>query len=236
MATTEPSPRQLPASPQSAEIELFSRLTAEEGQLIAYGYDVLVGALRVPGAAYGMARGHDHGVGVRGLARLPSDLVLDEDDARSLAVDVLAKALPPFLQALKDGRWDPAGPANLKTFFVRRCLMELPDRYEHQARRRAPEPIGNLTDDDGGSTHGGRWLSPCGQDPADQATTAVLTDTLLAQVDPDARAMLELQAAGYRQAEIVEMFAKADRTTRAGRPWTDNAVRTAMYRAAKEVR
>ena len=121
------------------------RLMAREGcsaremtglhcELIAYGYSVFKGWLM---------RGEVHQKaakvgpsGVRGLSRVPRDLKLPEDDAHELAVALLEVALRRFLVTLRNGQWDPSRKAGLRTFFVGRCLMELPDVHEKWARER----------------------------------------------------------------------------------------------------
>jgi DNA-directed RNA polymerase specialized sigma24 family protein len=248
---TEPSPhcRRSVRAPDvreiDADVEIVARLERQgfddscddwvklSGELIKYGYSVLIGALRAPGVAYRMAR--RHGVdGVRGLAKLPEDLWLDDDSARDVAIRVLGKALPRFHRTLRAGDWSPTGGASLRTFFYGRCLMELPDAYQWW-RQRHPDQYGreNYMDPaalEAVDNHVDGMFRSRESDPADVIVSAVISEAALQRLPADKRAMFELQAAGYSYEEIANMSARAG-----GSYDTVGKVRTALYRARGQV-
>lgn len=197
----------------SAEWQELAQALAE------YGYAVFVG-WGITGALYRVAAQHAGGRGVYGLGKIPENLRLGEDNARALAAELLMVAIEAFRsKSLMDPRrtWSPTGGASLKTYFVGRCLMELPDVYvEWDRRERRPihDHAGpDLTVDDG--RHG--------PNPADQAEASARVAEL---VDGDGviRVMFELQQAGYSLQEIAEML------TAAGIQVSEGSIRTRMSR------
>jgi hypothetical protein len=69
--------------------------------------------------------------GIRGLVPME----YDEDDARGLANETVAKAIATFRSnVLCRGRWKPAQGASLRTFFVGQCLFQFPNIYRKWQR------------------------------------------------------------------------------------------------------
>jgi DNA-directed RNA polymerase specialized sigma24 family protein len=176
--------------------------------LMEYGYTILV-----VWACTGTLGRHaaDHG-GVSG-SRVPVDLRLDEDEARSLAAEVLLVAVERFRERSLP-RWSAGGGASLRTWFVGRCLMELADVHRAWRNRELPlEPVGITCVDDG--RHGDR--------PDEQAEARVELERLLTR-DPDLCRAVRLQIAGYKLEEIAKMMG----TTPAG-------VRSQIYRGRRRI-
>jgi DNA-directed RNA polymerase specialized sigma24 family protein len=190
--------------------------------LIAYGYSVFKGWL-MTGAVYRAAASHGS-AGIRGLARIPKDLKLREDDAHDLTATLLTTAIARFRRTLQDGGWRPNGGASLRTFFVGRCLMELPDVYERW-RRQQDRWAREVTDVSG--VDDGRFSA----DPADAAVASVHLDELLPPTEYEhVRVMLTLAQSGYTVAEISCLF------TEAGIPYSEATVRTRISRTRAKVR
>jgi hypothetical protein len=185
-------------------------------ELISYGYSVFMGWL-ITGEVYRRAAASQGGVGVRGLSRLPRDLKLQDDDAHELAVALMEVAVRRFRVTLQRGQWDPARKASLKTFFVGRCLMELPDVHEKwwRERKRWSEVVEWTQADDG-------RLSA---DPPDMVVDVVLFGELFGSEDELTKSMLRLSFNGYTIAEI------ATRLTKKGYPCTEAKVRSRLFRA-----
>lgn len=192
------------------------------GALIEYGYGVFVGwgiggLLHQKAAAQGRT-------GVRGLSKIPDDLRLLPDDAHALAVEVLLVSVETFrtktLMGPPDRRWNSASGASLMTFFIGRCLMELPDVYKRWARtnERAAAEINRFNELDGIDAHHV-------VDPEHLAVVAVELEEALAATGPAAEAMLKLQAAGYTRREIAELLTTPERVL------DEDAIRTDLYRA-----
>jgi DNA-directed RNA polymerase specialized sigma24 family protein len=194
--------RRVDFNPMSWEWRTF------EAALIEYGYTVLV-TWGVTGALAGHAARHG-GVSRR---RVPTDLRLNEDDARALATEILIVAIEKF-RTKSLPRWSPAGGASLKTFFVGRCLMELADVYSAWRRR---EECGDGLD----PAQVDEWRY--GPSVAEQAEARVLTDQLL-DGDPDLRTAFELQTAGYELEEIARRLGT-----------TGGRLKSRMYRFRKRI-
>ena len=206
------------------QLQRFSVDTPEwqtlSSALIEYGYSVFK-AWFVTGAVRQIAADHARGRGVLGLGKIPEGLRLDDDDAHALAVELITASVEAFrTKTLMDPArtWRPTGGASLKTYFIGRTLMELPDAYERWWRaEKKPIRTMDLTDD-------GRHSD----DPADHAAAACRVDELLP--DTQTRVMFELQQKGHSLDEIADML------TAAGYPQTEGSVRTRMSRARATAR
>lgn len=190
------------------------------GALIEYGYPIFM-AWTVTGSVRGMAARHG-GSGVWGIAKLPEMLKLPSEQAHDLVMDLLEVAVNRFrTRTLLASRWSAIGGASLTTFFIGRCLMELPDVYEQwnrkQLRTFGLRPDGAEIDD-----------NRPGSNPAGLALTGVTIDAVFdggPHTDDEVRAMFELQQLGFTLTEIADML------TSAGHPHTEGKVRTRMSRA-----
>jgi DNA-directed RNA polymerase specialized sigma24 family protein len=175
-------------------------------RLVRYALPVLVawgGAGKLGARAARYPGGH----------RVPAGLVLAPDDARALAHEVLIVSLEKF-RTTSLATWDPAGGASLTTYFVGRCLCDLPDVFAAWDRReRQPLPLDRCIDD-------GRF----GPSPDEEAEARVLVDEVL-ENDPELRKVLELQAAGYSLTEIAKSLGE-----------TVNALRSRTFRARQRIR
>jgi hypothetical protein len=225
-----PDDRKRRAKETLADTEIVRRLSVEDfdprgptwGELskvlVTYGYSVLIGML-LKGTIYRAAANHG-AAGVRGLARIPRELRLSEDDAHELTATLLESAIPRFRLTLRDGQWHADGGASLTTFFVGRCLMDLPDVYERWRRQqdRWAQALDVCEVDDG----------RLGVDPSDAALASTHLDELLPpkQFEHE-RVMLRLWEYGYTYDEISVMF------IRSGKHFTPGAVRTRISRAKK---
>jgi hypothetical protein len=174
-----------------------------------YGYTVLVvwgctGTLGRRVARHGGA----------GRSRVPIDLRLDKDQAHALATEVLIVARERF-RTKSLPRWRPSGGASLRSYFIGRCLIDLPDVYQGwHTREVRPLPVDATWVDDG------RY----GTRPDEQAEAHVLADRVL-DLDPDLCCALRLQAQGQGLREIAEIVGS-----------TPAAVRSQMYRARQRIR
>jgi len=190
--------------PDSDEWRTFARTLAEYGYAVFTAWGV-TGLLRTKAAQFA------NGQGVRGLAKLPEylSLGLDDDDAHALAAELLPVAIEKFrTDSLMDRTrtWRADGGASLKTFFIGRCLMELPDVYQawnRQDRHRVGD--GYL---DARPVH-------VDDDLVDEAPILELLDG-----DEVALAMFKLKAQGYSYEEIADMMET-----------TVSAVRSRIHRA-----
>jgi len=200
------------------QLQGFDRSTPEWGvvakALVEYGYSVFCAWLAT-GVARRMAARHAGGRGVIGLSKIPEGLRLDDDDAHALSLELMLVALERFrTQTLMNPHrtWRPEGGASLKTYFIGRCLMELPDTYQRWAHSEKDRLVlmADLPDD-----------GLISVDPSVQ----VLAGAALDEMDPEVRVMFELQNRGYTLLEIAEML------TASGFSHTEGSVRTRMSRA-----
>ncbi len=156
---------------------------------------------------------------------MPDDLRLHGDEAHALAAEVVIVAIQKFRTKTlmnKDPakRWRIDGGASIKTFFIGRCLMELPDvferwdRTERQSRLRL-DPYDKLTGED--ATHHASLETP--------PFVSAELNRVFEGIDPLIRVMFELHQEGYTYEEIAEML------TGAGHPTTVGQVRTKMSRS-----
>lgn len=198
--------------------------------LAEYGYSVFMGWL-ISGVVYEMAAKHGGGRGVFGLERLPAALRLRPDDAHAVAADLVIRSIAAFRERTlmnpnPEKRWRADGGASIKTFFVGRCLMELPDVYQRWARQE-----GRFL------TQGARYAAleqenPPGQhvDTESAGTASAELDRIRSDTDTETVAMFELQFMGYSYEEIAEMLSSV------GDPVTTAHVRSRMSRARLAVR
>lgn len=181
--------------------------------LAEYGYSVFKGWL-ITGVVCQIAAGHAGGRGVRGLNKLPELLQLDPDDAHALAAELMEVSIEAFrsktlLHRDATKRWSPTGGASLKTFFVGRCLMELPDvfvKWDRRERRVLRAPDEN-------------------HDAQARRQAAERLDEVFAGADPLVRTMFELHDQTYTYAEIADMLSAGT-----GKTITASKVRTDMSR------
>ena len=193
--------------------------------LAEYAYSVFMGWL-VSGVVYRMAAQQGGGRGVYGLEKIPEGLRLRRDDAHAVAADLVTQTITAFraktlMNPNPDKRWRPDGGASIKSFFIGRCLMELPDVYRRWARQegRYREQGANyaaLNEDELPGQH---------TNTESAGTAAAMLDGLRNENDPTTMAMFELQAIGYSYEEIAEML------TSAGVPMNKTQVRSRMSRA-----
>lgn len=194
-----------------------------------YGYGVFIGWSHM-GLLRPMAQRHARR-GVYGYEKIPEGLTLIGDDAHELATELIIEAIPAFrIKTLMNPdpikRWRPDGGATLRTFFIGRCLMELPDVYVRWDRR-CRRARSQLVDPE-------RWLdltanvpSPRSTEPHHQAVAVIALKQIAG--DHDALLMLRLQDAGYSYAEIAEMF------TDAGIDSTTDSVRSKIFRLKQRI-
>ncbi len=201
----------------SPEWKAFASALAE------YGYSVFMGWL-ITGSVYRMAASQMKGKGVMGLGKIPDDLRLVGDDAHALASEVVIKSIDAFRRKTLMNpdpakRWKVNGGASIKTFFIGRCLMELPDVFEQWNRRerRVQAELwrnSQLTGEDVNHSI----------DPENPAVATAELDRVFKRADTVIRVMFELHHEGYTYAEIAEML------TDAGHDTTVAQVRTNMSR------
>lgn len=194
--------RETGGDPDSPEWRLFS------AALIEYGLAVLVAW-----AGAGRLRQRAIERGVRGAARVPAGRIRGER-AETLALDVVIAAVTAFREKGIE-RWRPDGGASLKTYFIGRCLMEIPDVHRAWRSRETeeiPAVLYAVIDD-------GRF----GSFPAEAAEARLLLDEIF-EKDPDIRRAFELQQAGYSLEEIATILSTPTSTM------TKPALSTRMYR------
>lgn len=208
--------------PETAEWRKMARTLAE------YGYAVFKG-WAYSGSLHRMAANHSSGKGVYGYQRIPETLQLRGDDAHALVAELMITSIEAFRRKTlmhpdPAKRWRPTGGASLRTFFVGRCLMELPDVYAKWARSEARaaaelERYADLVDRDSKGEYSA--------DPGEQAIASARVDEVLGGVgdsDGEARTMFLLQQEGYSLIEIAEMLQAA------GIEATEASVRSRMSR------
>jgi hypothetical protein len=190
--------------------------------LIGYGYSVFRGWL-TGGTVYEAAAAHG-GAGVRGLGRIPRGLRLPGDDAHDLTMMLLETAIRRFRLTLQEGRWHAEAGASLATFFIGRCLMELPDVHERWRRQRDRWGRDVM---DAPDVDDGRFSV----DPSEPAIAAVYLDEILPRDEFEhVRVMFELSQSGYTLVEISDLF------TASGIPYSEAAVRSRINRARDRAR
>jgi hypothetical protein len=197
----------------SPEWRTFAHALAE------YGYAVFI-AWGVTGTLRRMAARHAGGRGVLGLERLPERIDLDEDQARGLAAELVTHSLESFRKTLASPKytWRPDGGASIKTYFIGRCLMDLPDVFQKWWKHEQPllddlNSVDALAEDD----------HPTG-DPARVVEDRDRLDRHFRN-DSLGREMFVLKDQGYDAAEIAEMLTDAT-----GKVVTEAAVWTRMTR------
>lgn len=197
----------------SPEWRTFAHALAE------YGYAVFI-AWGVTGTLRRMASRHAGGRGVLGLERLPEQIDLEEDQARGLAAELVTHSLETFRRSLANPKqtWRADGGASIKTYFVGRCLMDLPDVFQKWWKHEQPllgdlAAIDGLPDDE----------HPTG-DPARIIEDRARVEDHFSD-DPLGWEMFILKDQGYSLSEIAEMLTDAT-----GSSVTEAAVRSRMTR------
>ncbi len=199
---------------------------------IEYGYSVFM-AWGVTGLLREKAVAHAGGCGVRGATKVPEARTMHRDDAHELSVELMIVAIGKFrkktlLNPDPARRWSPTGGASIKTYFIGRALMELPDVFERLRRheqRATATLIPACDDDDGGNQH--RVLES--GDRHRSGTTASLVEDRLVLDDlfadrPVDRMIFELYAENYTAAEVAEVL------TDAGYPMKEGTVHSRISR------
>ena len=211
--------------PTSKEWHKVSTACAE------YGYSVFVGWGRA-GLLRTMALRHG-GTGVYGADSIREGQVLDDDQAHEVSAELMIKAVEAFrtktlMNPDPTKRWHPEGGASLRTYFIGRCLMELPGVYVVWDRKRR-QARGQITDDIEA------WEDSLQNDgyqrdtiPHSQALAATILDEI-ARHHP-AVIMFHLQDAGYSYEEIAQIL------TDAGSETTPAMVRTQMSRLRRRMK
>jgi hypothetical protein len=192
------------------------------GALTEYGYSVLT-AWAGAGMLRPMASRHGKR-GVHGVTKLPEDLHLRDDDAHELVVELLLTSVESFrtktlMNRDHAKRWDPTRGASITTYFIGRCLMELPDVYVRWARGegRIVDEIARFE----GLGDDGRFAV----DPERWAIDTVELGSFFANEAAEIEVMFRLQADGYKVNEIAELL------TAGGIEMTEAMVRTRLHRA-----
>lgn len=192
------------------QLQCFDTSTPEwrvfASALAEYGYSVFKGWL-ISGVVYEMAAQHGGGRGVLGLKKIPEGLRLRPDDAHAVAADLVIRSIAAFCEKTlmnpnPDKRWRPDGGASIKTFFVGRCLMELPDIYQRWARQEnrfagQGTHYAALDVDE----HPGQQI-----DTESAGSAPAVLEELRRRNDKATMAMFELQMAGFSCDEIAEML------------------------------
>jgi hypothetical protein len=138
----------------------------------------------------------------------PPDGTLDDDAANELASDTVVASLGSFLEnVLKKNRWDPAGGASLKTFFIGKCLWEFPNVYR-QWRRRVAKWSAVLLDGDPTKAERAAGLAPAPEVALLRASDA--REALAAVSKETARKAFVLQEMGYSLDEIARELGLGD--------------------------
>ena len=196
-----------------------------------YGYGVFVGWSHA-GLLRPMAQRHGSR-GAYGYTKLPEGLQLVGDDAHELSAELMIQSIEAFrtktlMNPDPSKRWRSDGGASLRTFFIGRSLMELPDVYTRwhgnrsRSRKSLPEDVEHWKD----SAVDFRYQRDT--IPHERAIAVATLDEL--EGDSLTMAMFRLQDEGYSYAEIAEMLADA------GIPATVGSVRSSMSRFRKRVR
>lgn len=203
--------------------------TLFQNVLVEYGYSVFVGwgisgELRRRAAAHGRN-------GVWGLNKLPEGLILKPEQAHELAAELVMVSIVQFREKTLMNpdparRWTVQGGASLKTFFVGRCLMELPDVYT-KVRNHLDGGPGTSRAPVGHEHPSLRQLRPStppsahstGHGHTHYAALDAVAVAEMESADPRTVSMFRLQLAGYELAEIGEILG-----------CTEGVVRTTMYR------
>lgn len=140
----------------------------------------------------------------RGVQRPPPGVVIDRDEAQSLAGEVVAVALRHFREeVLLPGLWDPSRGASLTTFFVGQCVLRFPNLYRQWLTQQPPVPAVDDTVLDQRST---------GESVEDDVITERMTAQALQLVrSPDARRALVMTSMGYPQSDIAKKLATTEK-------------------------
>lgn len=188
--------------------------------LVEYGYSVFVG-WGVSGQLRRRAAAHGRG-GVLGLNKLPEGLLLSREDAHDLASELMLVAIVRFREKTlihpdPSRRWSVTGGASLKTYFVGRCLMELPDVYSKvrgQIDMWSIPPAAPVDDEHPSLRHlrptTRSTVDSTGHDHTDHAAFDAVELAALEAADPVAVAMFRLKSAGYTYVEIAEILGSTE--------------------------
>lgn len=143
---------------------------------------------------------------VRGRRSLPEPFVLhSEDAAHELAAELVIRGVKTFrANVLLAGRWNLAGGASLKTYFIGHLLFQVPDTFQRWARDSGLDDL--LTDDDATFEP---QLRPGHTQPrgaADRVEDAIVAEQIGRHLTPLERQLFELEVADLSTAEAAEVL------------------------------
>jgi DNA-directed RNA polymerase specialized sigma24 family protein len=133
-------------------------------------------------------------------------VVIDDQGASDLATDATVRAISPFQAMLKNGQWDPHGPATSDTAFINGCLQQFSNVYRAWLRRRFGSELERLELVPGNDEVAGLIEEQAREDPlramfGGNPETILITrerqDDLLALLPDDLRAVIQLVVQGY---------------------------------------
>jgi hypothetical protein len=218
-----PPPEELPdaqlVEPALADPEGPHRAALQD-RLATYGFTVLTGWARGGELHHRAAEAK-----VLGLTRLPVELDDSVEEAVMVAVDAVTMALRSFW-GKPLGKWDPAGGAGVKTYFVTHCLRQLPGAYDRyfrcEIRPQLVQARAELVDE---------LFTDPDPDPGPEEVAEVLE--LVAQLARDDRRtqrLLILRVHGHTYREIAEQLSDQGPHT------TEGQVRRALKKVAQDAR
>ncbi|WUI04163.1 hypothetical protein OHR68_20975 [Spirillospora sp. NBC_00431] len=136
-----------------------------------------------------------------------------DDDIRELADETVTLALGVFVtRALREGRWDPNGPASLRTYFVNCCILQYPNVFSRWRGQRKNWEDNALLDRGECVSTSAETVTAAGastewSDPtATIALDTVIREELLGSLKPRERIIMELRARGHSQVQIAEFL------------------------------
>jgi len=133
---------------------------------------------------------------VRGRTVLPSPFRLDEDSVGELAAELVVRGIQSFREnVLLKGRWQAAGGASLKTFFVGHLLFLVPATYRRW-RIDAGDDVVFSPDDPPVEPAVG------GVPATDRADYRILVEEVSGRLPDTTRQMFQLQADGWSVSDI----------------------------------
>lgn len=133
-------------------------------------------------------------------------VMIDEQSATDLATDATVNAISPYRAMLKNGEWDPHGPATLDAAFITGCLQQFPNVYRgwlHKAFGRELERLEAVPGNDEVTgliedrMRGDLFGALMAGDPEATVITQMRQNDLLALLPDDLRAVIQLVVQGY---------------------------------------
>ncbi|NYD51769.1 DNA-directed RNA polymerase specialized sigma24 family protein [Actinomadura luteofluorescens] len=135
-----------------------------------------------------------------------------EEDIREMADETVTLALKVFVErALRQGGWDPNGPASLRTYFVNCCILQYPNVFSRWRGQRKNWEDNSLLDraecvSVSAETVTLRASSQWSDPTAAGALDAVVREEILGALKPRERIIMELCARGHSQVQISEFL------------------------------